>query len=64
MGTLGGKELRDVSSDLSIDSQLYQRQQNTRYLQRWQILRNQFLRYLDKCYVNPAHHKLKTFPLL
>ena len=23
-----------------------------------------FLRYLDFCYVNPVYHKLKTFPLL
>ena len=23
-----------------------------------------FLRYLDLCYGNPAHHKLKTLPLL
>ena len=26
--------------------------------------KKKFLRYLDLCYVNPACHKLKTFPLL
>ena len=25
---------------------------------------NKFSRYLHLCYVNPAYHKLETFPLL
>ena len=28
------------------------------------FLEKNFLRHLDLCYVNPAHHKLKTFSLL
>ena len=28
------------------------------------FIEENFLRYLDLCYVNPDHQKLKTFPLL
>ena len=41
---------------------MYHRQQNTPYPQKCQILRRDFLRYLDLSYVNPTYHKLKTFP--
>ena len=42
---------------------MYQRQQNTLYPTRWQILRNPcfaFSRFMS----NPEHHKLKTVPIL
>ena len=38
--------------------------QNTFNPQMRQNLRRIFFPYLDLCYVNPAFHKLKTFPLL
>ena len=38
----------------------YQQQQNTIYPKRWQICEENFLRYLNLSYVNPAYHKFKT----
>ena len=34
---------------------MHHRQQNTLYLQRLQILRREFYRYLDLCYVKICH---------
>ena len=41
---------------------LWYNRQNTLYPQRWKILQENFLHYLDLCYVNPAFHKIKDFP--
>ena len=43
---------------------MYNQQQNTPYPKGGRFGEENFLRYLDLCYVNPVYHKLKTFPLL
>ena len=42
---------------------MHHRQQNTLYPQRWQTCAENFLRCLD-LWLNPTHHKSKTFLLL